>query len=148
MAMPSLYPTYKEFMLNFCRKGGIIEGMPNCLQSSQRSSAIFFLIEPSGAMQLLGSYDKIAAKEFVNIAAIFPQTSLPGINLEAVIKTIGFLFLVVYYFLTTTTKKKKKKKKRKRTIQKKNLRLHYNRFSLLPRPNRQKRTPFILGSRN
>ena len=29
--MPTLYPTYKEFMMNFCRKGGIIEGMPNCL---------------------------------------------------------------------------------------------------------------------
>ena len=48
MAMPTLYPTYKEFIMNFCRKGGIIEGMPNCLTSLQKSCSIFFVVEPTG----------------------------------------------------------------------------------------------------
>lgn len=43
-ATPSLYPNYKEYMLNFVRKGGIIEAMPNAPLSSINSPSISLLI--------------------------------------------------------------------------------------------------------
>ena len=43
-ATPSLYPNWKEYLMYFLRKGGIIEAMPNAQNSSIRSPSISFLI--------------------------------------------------------------------------------------------------------
>ncbi len=43
-ATPSLYPNWKEFLMHFLRKGGIIEAMPNEQNSSISSPSISFMI--------------------------------------------------------------------------------------------------------
>lgn len=45
------------------------------------SPSIALLIEPSGEIVLVGSFDKFAAREFVNGGCFFPQQSLPNMNL-------------------------------------------------------------------
>ena len=45
------------------------------------SPSIAMLIEPSGEVALVGSFDKFAAKEFVSGGCFFPQQSLPNMNL-------------------------------------------------------------------
>jgi hypothetical protein len=45
------------------------------------SPSIAILIEPSGEIELIGSFDKFTAKEFVNGGCFFPQQSLPNMNL-------------------------------------------------------------------
>lgn len=44
LATPTLYPNYKEYLMHFMRKGGIIEAMPNAMNSSINSPSITFMI--------------------------------------------------------------------------------------------------------
>lgn len=53
------------------------------------SPSIAILIEPSGEIELIGSFDKFTAKEFVNGGCFFPQQSLPNMNLQSVSSSIG-----------------------------------------------------------
>lgn len=55
----------------------MIEASPNCSQQSIGSPSVSFLIEPSGEIDVMGSYDKFAAKDMVNVGGHFPQISLP-----------------------------------------------------------------------
>lgn len=48
-----------------------------------------FCIEPSGEISLIGAFDKIKAREFVNAGYIFPQTSLTNLNLTMISNAIG-----------------------------------------------------------
>ena len=73
----------------FTHKGGIIEAIPNTNHSKLASPSIFFLIEPDGGLNILGAYDKISGKDFINVSCVYPQQSLPSINLEAICDTVG-----------------------------------------------------------
>lgn len=47
------------------------------------------MIEPDGEVQLTGSYDRFAAREYVNTGCMFPQQSLPNMNMMTISKSIG-----------------------------------------------------------
>ena len=51
-------------------KGGAIEAMPNSTEI--KPFAISMLVEPDGTIQTMGSYDKIAVKEFINFGCLYP----------------------------------------------------------------------------
>lgn len=40
-------------------------------------------------MDLIGSFDRFAAKEYINAGCFFPQTSLPDMNLDALSNSVG-----------------------------------------------------------
>jgi len=42
--------------------GGIIEASPSCPQNQMASPSISFFIEPNGEIDVIGSFDKFAAK--------------------------------------------------------------------------------------
>lgn len=48
-----------------------------CPSNMLASPSIAFFIEPDGNIELIGSFDKFAAKEYINAGCFFPQTSLP-----------------------------------------------------------------------
>ena len=70
-------------------RGGLIEAMPTSRVENSSSPALMFRIEPDGNVVLLGSYDKIQGTKLVNFACVFPQASLPSINLKQVVATLG-----------------------------------------------------------
>jgi hypothetical protein len=72
-----LYRTWEEYIEHFCRIGGVIEAAPMCPSNMLASPSIAFFIEPDGNIELIGSFDKFAAKEYINAGCFFPQTSLP-----------------------------------------------------------------------
>jgi hypothetical protein len=53
------------------------------------SPSVAFLIEPSGDIELIGSCDKFAAKEYINAGCFFPQQSLPNMNMRTLCNSIG-----------------------------------------------------------
>ena len=57
IAQPTLYQDWPTYTKAFCEQGGIIEAAPGCAQSQMASPSISFLIEPSGDIDLIGSYD-------------------------------------------------------------------------------------------
>ena len=53
------------------------------------SPSVSFLIEPNGDIELIGSFDKFAASEYVNAGCFFPQKSLPNMNLQTLCHSLG-----------------------------------------------------------
>ena len=78
IAMPSLYRNWDEYIEAFCKVGGVIEAAPFCKSSQVSSPSISFFVEPDGSVDLVGSFDRFSAHEFVNVGCFFPQTSLPN----------------------------------------------------------------------
>ena len=72
LAMPSLFKNWDEYIQHFCRIGGVIEAAPMCQPSQLASPSIAFFVEPDGNIELIGSFDKFAAKEFCNAGCFFP----------------------------------------------------------------------------
>jgi hypothetical protein len=70
-------------------KGGVIEAVPTSNNSEMTSISISFLIEPDGAITLVGSYDKFFGIKFLSSGYFFPQRSLPNMNLNSLIQTLG-----------------------------------------------------------
>lgn len=89
LAMPSLYKNWADYIKEFCKSGGLIEAQPNCPTSAINSPSVAFFIEPDGQIEVLGSFDRFTARPFVNGGCIYPQTSLPNINLSTICKAIG-----------------------------------------------------------
>jgi hypothetical protein len=87
--MPSLYPTWNHYIKEYSKVGGVIEAAPFCQPSQVNSPSVSFCIEPNGDTTLIGAFDKIKSKEFVNAGYIFPQTSLTNLNLSMISKAIG-----------------------------------------------------------
>lgn len=87
--MKSLFPSWIEYIAAFCRVGGVIEASPTCLSNQMASPSVTFIIEPDGEVELLGSIDKFAAKEYVNAGCFFPQQSLPNMNMKTICTSIG-----------------------------------------------------------
>jgi hypothetical protein len=71
--MKSLYHNWAEYISGFCRVGGVIEAVPTCLSNQMASPSISFIVEPDGEVQLIGSVDRFAAKEYVNSGCFYPQ---------------------------------------------------------------------------
>ena len=65
IAMPSLFRSFDAYMEKFCKHGGVIEAAPLCAPSKVSSPSIAFMIEPDGEIEILGSYDKFHASEYV-----------------------------------------------------------------------------------
>lgn len=87
--MKGLHRTWAEYIEAFCKVGGVIEAAPNCLSNLMASPSISFLVEPNGEIQLLASFDKFAAKEYINGGCFFPQQSLPNMNMQSICSSIG-----------------------------------------------------------
>jgi len=67
---------------DFLSKGGVIEACPAVPIDQIKSPSIFFEIDPVGAIQVHGSFDKISGPDFRNVACAYPQSSLQNMNLE------------------------------------------------------------------
>ena len=89
IAMPSLFKTFDSYMEKFCKHGGVIEAAPLCPASKVSSPSIAFMIEPDGEIEIIGSYDKFYATEYVNAGCFFPQTSLPAMNLHTLCESVA-----------------------------------------------------------
>lgn len=89
MAQGRLYSGWTEYLQSFCRVGGVIEAAPTCMSTQMGSPAISFLIEPNGEISLIGSMDRFAAREYLNAGCMFPQQSLPNMNMMTISKSIG-----------------------------------------------------------
>ena len=72
LAMGRLYNGWQEYLQNFCRVGGVIEAAPTCLSIQMGAPSVSFVIEPDGNIQLIGSMDKFAAREYQNAGCMFP----------------------------------------------------------------------------
>ncbi len=72
IASLGLYRSWEEYLDHFCRVGGVIEGAPMCPPNTLASPSIAFFIEPDGNIELIGSFDKFAAKEYINAGCFFP----------------------------------------------------------------------------
>ncbi len=72
IAQPNLFRNWEEYIAHFCRIGGVIEAAPMCPPNMLASPSIAFFIEPDGQIELIGSFDKFAAKEYINAGCFFP----------------------------------------------------------------------------
>lgn len=87
--MKALHPSWTEYLEDFCRVGGVIEAAPTCMTNQMSSPSLCFVVEPDGNIQIIGSLDRFAAKEFVNAGCFFPQQSLPNMNIQTICQSIG-----------------------------------------------------------
>ena len=87
--MKSLFHSWAEYIEAFCRVGGVIEAVPTCLSNQMASPSISFIVEPDGDVQLIGSVDRFAAKEYINSGCFYPQQSLPNMNMQTICNSIG-----------------------------------------------------------
>ena len=53
------------------------------------SPSIAFTVNPDGMTEIVGSFDRIAARSYVNSGCFFPQKSLPNMNMMTICKSIG-----------------------------------------------------------
>lgn len=89
MAMPSLYRSWDAYLKRYCEIGGVIEAAPLCPTSHVGKPSVSFFIEPSGEVNLVGSFDKFEATKYVNAGCFFPQTSLPSSNIVDLTNSVG-----------------------------------------------------------
>lgn len=89
IAMPSLFKSWAEYMVAFCRVGGIIEAAPTCLSHQMAAPSVSFIVEPDGNTRIIGSMDKFTARTNISAGCFFPQKSLPNMNLMTICKSIG-----------------------------------------------------------
>jgi IQ domain-containing protein H len=47
------------------------------------------MIEPNGEVQVIGSFDKFMATEYVSAGCFFPQQSLKALNLVSLCQSVG-----------------------------------------------------------
>lgn len=72
-----------------CKHGGVIEAVPSCSPHQMASPSIAFFIEPTGDIELVGSFDRFSGKQHINAGCFSPQTSLPNMNLNTLSRSIG-----------------------------------------------------------
>jgi IQ domain-containing protein H len=89
IAMPSIYPSWKEYLKEFTRVGGVIEASPLCASNKIQSAKVTFCIYPDGNIALIGAYDKLEPRKYISGGYFFPQTSLPNMNLQMLAVSIG-----------------------------------------------------------
>lgn len=77
-------------MRKYCSIGGVIEACPNLSTlDKMQSSSISFAIEPDGAVEVIGSFDRFQSSSFVNVGSFFPQSSLLKVDLQKLTNSIG-----------------------------------------------------------
>eukprot|EP01027_Heterolobosea_sp_BB2_P017929 GEZU01025342.1.p1 GENE.GEZU01025342.1~~GEZU01025342.1.p1 ORF type:complete len:613 (+),score=115.27 GEZU01025342.1:157-1995(+) len=81
-----IYPTWKDYLVNFCKSGGVIEACPNNIVGSPN---VNIFIEPDGTVTVLSSQEQVFGAPFCCIGASFPQTSVPFAALREAALTIG-----------------------------------------------------------
>ena len=89
IAMPSIYPSWRDYLKEFTRVGGVIEASPSCSQNKMQGVKVSFCIYPDGNITLLGAYDKLESRKYISGGFLFPQTSLPNMNLQMLGVSIG-----------------------------------------------------------
>lgn len=89
VAMPSLYRSWDSYLGRLCEVGGVIEAAPLCPPTHIGKPSVAFFIEPSGNIDLVGSFDKFEATKYVNAGCFFPQTSVAATSLVALSKSVG-----------------------------------------------------------
>lgn len=67
LAMPSLFSSWEEYLEAFCHVGGVIEAAPSCNPKQVVSPSVSFFVSPDGEIDLIGSFDRFSAKEFINV---------------------------------------------------------------------------------
>ena len=72
ISQPTLFKSWDSFLEHFCRIGGVIEAAPMCPSNQVSSPSIAFFIEPDGNIEIIGSFDKFAAREYINAGCFFP----------------------------------------------------------------------------
>lgn len=66
LAMPSLYKSWQGYLEAFCHVGGVIEAAPSCSPTQVVSPSVSFFVSPDGEVDLIGSFDRFSAKEYIN----------------------------------------------------------------------------------
>lgn len=89
ISMPAIYPSWKEYLKEFTRVGGVIEACPSVAPTKIQGVKVAFCILPDGGISLIGAYDKVEARKYVTGGFIFPQSSLPNMNLQMLASSIG-----------------------------------------------------------
>ena len=73
IAVGKLYGNgWNDFLQSFCKVGGVIEAAPTCMTNQMGSPSICFFVEPDGNVELIGSVDRFAAREYINSGCFFP----------------------------------------------------------------------------
>ena len=90
----NFYHDWNEYLQNFLKHKGIIESCPTKgLDGIMGSPCIPFLIEPSGKINILPSFEKININYFKNIICTSPQNNLEKNTLIKLAKHLGtFLY--------------------------------------------------------
>ena len=73
IAVGKLYGNgWNDFLQSFCKVGGVIEAAPTCMTNQMGSPSICFFVEPDGNVELIGSVDRFAARDYINSGCFFP----------------------------------------------------------------------------
>ena len=89
IAMPAIYANWKEYLKEYTRVGGVIEASPSFPSCKIQGVKVAFCILPDGEINLIGAYDKLEARKYITSGYMFPQTSLPNMNLQMLALSIG-----------------------------------------------------------
>jgi hypothetical protein len=93
IAMPAIYPNWKEYLKEFTRVGGVIEACPSAPFNRMQGVKVCFSIYPDGEVKLVGAFDKLESRKYVTSGYLFPQTSLPNMNLQMLAESIGSVLI-------------------------------------------------------
>ena len=89
MVCPFLYRSYREFLDELLKQGGVIEGMPpNIKQEQISATSVALFIEPSGEFQIRGTYEKLSGPEFRNIGFLMPTRNGGLFNLSSICEKV------------------------------------------------------------
>ena len=90
---PNFYNSWNEYFKNYLLNKGIIEACPTkYLDGIMGNPCIPMLIEPSGKIKLLPSFEKINSEYFKNIICTSPQNNIDEEELNKIAKKLGTFF--------------------------------------------------------
>lgn len=89
MSSPFLYRSYREFLEELLKNGGVIEGTPPSIKlESVVPTSISLFIEPSGEFHIKATYEKLCGPEFRNIGYLMPNRNTNSFNLSSICNPI------------------------------------------------------------
>ena len=93
IAMPAIYPSWKDYLKEFTRVGGVIEACPSAPFNRMQGVKVSFCIYPDGEIKLIGAFDKLESRKYITTGYLFPQSSLPNMNLQMLAESIGSVLI-------------------------------------------------------
>lgn len=69
-----LYSTWRNFLAELCRTGGVIEASPGPAVRSSPSCNLF--IEPDGKVRVTSTHEQILSSPYTFVGGAFPQTEV------------------------------------------------------------------------